>query len=95
MRLTPAAAGVSSLGRRLCRMRGGGGGAGGASVRPRLEQRAAASRPPRPNARAVAIAAEPRISPNAIITISSARPMKVRPIAVNKATIAYLTMVWA
>ena len=48
-----------------------------------------------PAASAVAIAAEPRISPNAIITIWSASPMKVRPIAVNKAMIAYLTIVWA
>ena len=36
-----------------------------------------------------------RISPNASITIWSARPMKVRPIAVNRAMIAYLTIVWA
>jgi hypothetical protein len=42
---------------------------------------------------AVATAAAPRIKPNAIITIWSASPMKVRPIAVNKAMIAYRTMV--
>ena len=57
--------------------------------------RAAQSRPPSPKAIAVATAAEPRISPNAIITIWSASPMKVRPIAVNRAMIAYLTIVWA
>jgi len=34
------------------------------------------------------LAAEPRIRPKAIITIASARPMKVRPMAVNSAMIA-------
>ena len=37
---------------------------------------------------AVATAAEPRMRPNARITIWSARPMKVRPMAVNKAMMA-------
>src|SRR5260221_7887985 len=79
--------GCSSLGALRIR-RGGAGRTGGAPSDQRSRIRAAASRPPRPNASAVAIAAAPRINPNAIITIWSARPMKVRPMAVNRAMIA-------
>src|SRR5438270_5100188 len=80
--------GCSSSGGVCLIRRGGRGGADGARSTQRSSTWAAASRPPRPKASAVAIAADPRISPNAIITIASARPIKVRPIAVNKAMIA-------
>src|SRR5262249_28067123 len=48
--------------------RGGGGAAGGPAMRlaPWSARRPPASRPPRPKASAVATAAEPRISPNAM-----------------------------
>src|SRR5690625_7215290 len=55
--------------------------------------RAAASRPPRPKASAAARAPPTTTEPKASVMIESAIPMYFRPIATNKAIVAYRTTV--